>query len=66
VNGEEVQGISRETVRRVLQAATVEAFGRPGAYVTRDSVMARSNISDPEEFRRVARYVESRGCYELE
>jgi hypothetical protein len=61
VNGEEVQGISRETVRRVLQATTVEAFGRPGAYVTRDSVMARSNISDPEEFRRVARYVESRG-----
>jgi hypothetical protein len=61
VNGAEVQGISRETVRRVLQAATVEAFGRPGAYVTRHSVLARSNISYPEEFRQVARYLESRG-----
>ena len=61
MNGEEVQGISREVARRVLRAATVEAHGRPGAYVTIDSVMARANISEVEELRQIAQYLQSRG-----
>lgn len=51
----------REKARRVLQAAAVEAYGRPGAYVTRDPVMLRSGVSDLEEFWAVAEYLEERG-----
>ena len=47
-----------ETARRVLQAAAVEAHGRPGAYVTRDLVMKRSNMADTEHFRTIAKYLE--------
>lgn len=47
--------------RRVLQAAAVEAHGRPGAYVTRDLVMRRANMVDTEYFRTVAKYLEERG-----
>ena len=51
-----------EKARRVLQAAAVEANGRPGMYVVMDQVMYRANISDPEEYRAIARYLEERGC----
>jgi RIO-like serine/threonine protein kinase len=44
--------------RRVLQAAAVEAYGRPGLYVTMSQVMKRANISDPEEFQTIAEYLE--------
>ena len=50
-----------ETARRVLQAAAVEAHGRPGAYVTRDLVMQLANMTDSEHFRRIAKYLEERG-----
>ena|SRR5215216_3599340 len=50
-----------ETARRVLQAAAVEAFGRPGAYVTRDQVMQRANMADTEHFITIAKYLEERG-----
>jgi hypothetical protein len=50
-----------ETARRVLQAAAVEAYGRPGAYVTRDRVMQRANLADSEHFRTIAKYLEERG-----
>ena len=50
-----------EKARRVLQAAAVEAYGRPGEYVTRDAVTRRVNISDPEEFRTIAEYLERSG-----
>ena len=50
-----------ETARRVLQAAAVEAYGRPGAYVTRDRVMQRANMVDTEHFRTIAKYLEERG-----
>lgn len=50
-----------ERARRVLQAAAVEAFGRPGAYVTRDPVMRRAGISDVEEFRVIAGRLEDEG-----
>ena len=50
-----------EKARRVLQAAAVEAYGMPGAYVSREPVMQRANISDPEEFGTIAEYLEGRG-----
>jgi RIO-like serine/threonine protein kinase len=50
-----------EAARRVLQAAAVEAHGRPGAYVTRDLVMKRANMADTEHFRTIAKYLEERG-----
>lgn len=51
----------REKARRVLQAAAVEAYGRPGAYVSRHRVMQRTNISDVEEFREIAEYLDRKG-----
>lgn len=50
-----------EKARRVLQAAAVEAYGRPGMYVTRDQVMQRANISDLAEFLAIAGYLDRRG-----
>jgi hypothetical protein len=50
-----------ETARRVLQAAAVEAYGRPGAYVRQDRVMQRANMVDTEHFRMIAKYLEERG-----
>jgi hypothetical protein len=50
-----------EKARRVLQAAAVEAFGRPGAYVTRDLVMRRANMVSSEDFIAIAEYLEERG-----
>lgn len=52
--------VTREKARRVLQAAAVEAFGRPGAYVTRDPVMRRAGVSDLEEFWTIARYLDEK------
>jgi len=62
--GEEAIGKTtaiREKARRVLQGAAVEAYGRPGAYVTRDPVMRRARVLDLEEFRAVAEYLEEKG-----
>jgi hypothetical protein len=56
----EVWGI-QEKARRVLQAATVEAYGRAGMYVIMDQLMSRANLSDPEEFRTIAQYLEGKG-----
>ena len=53
--------VPRETARRVLQAAAVEAFGRPGAYVTRGQVMRRGAMVDLEMFLAIAEYLEGRG-----
>ena len=50
-----------ETARRVLQAAAVEANGRPGAYVTQKGVMQRANMVDAKHFRTIARYLEEQG-----
>ncbi len=50
-----------ETARRVLQAAAVEANGRPGAYVTREGVMQRANMDDAQHFRTIARYLQEQG-----
>lgn len=52
---------TREKARRVLQAAAVEAYGRPGAYVTRDPVMRRAGALDLQEFWAVAEYLEGKG-----
>jgi len=50
-----------EKAHRVLQAAAVEAYGRPGMYVTMNEVMHRANISDQEEFQTIAQYLEGKG-----
>jgi hypothetical protein len=47
--------------RRVLQAAAVEAHGRPGAYVLGNRVMQRANISNPVEFETIAKYLARKG-----
>ena len=60
MNGEKEQ-VPRETARRVLQAAAVEAFGRPGVYVTRERVMGRTAMVDLEMFLRIAEYLEGQG-----
>jgi hypothetical protein len=52
---------TQEKARRVLQAAAVEAYGRPGVYVARDPVMRRAGISDPEEFWAIAEYLNWKG-----
>jgi hypothetical protein len=56
----EVWGMA-EKAPRVLQAAAVEAYGRPSVYVVRAQVMQRASISDPEEFRAIAEYLEECG-----
>jgi hypothetical protein len=58
---EEEQEVSRETARRVLQAAAVEAFGRPGVYVTRECVMERAAMVDLSLFLKIAQYLEDEG-----
>ncbi len=55
----EVWGLPQKA-RRVLQAAAVEAYGRAGMYVTINPVMQRANISDPEEFRTIVKYLETK------
>jgi hypothetical protein len=61
LNEERTRTLPWETARRVLQAAAVEAHGRPGVYVTRDLVMQRANMADTEHFRTIAKYLEERG-----
>ena len=60
MNEEEPQ-IPQEPARRVLQAAAVEAYGRPGVYVARDAVMQRANIPDLKEFWAIALHLEEKG-----
>ena len=56
----EVWGTPKKS-RWVLQAAAVEAYGRPGTYVLREPVMQRANISDVAEFLTIAQYLDQRG-----
>lgn len=51
----------RAKARRVLLAATVEAYGRPKVYVQRGSVMRRANISEVAEFMAIAEHLKRRG-----
>jgi hypothetical protein len=50
-----------EKAHRIFQADAVEAHGRPGVFVQRDPVTQRASISDPEEFRIIARYLDEKG-----
>ncbi|MCA1731725.1 MAG: hypothetical protein LC751_20690 [Actinobacteria bacterium] len=53
--------VPRETARRVLPAAAVEAHGRTEAYVTQARVMGRADMVDLEGFTAIAEYLERRG-----
>ena len=44
-----------------MQAAAVEAYGKAGAYVVRDPVMQRADVSELEEFRAIAEYLDEKG-----
>jgi hypothetical protein len=57
---EDVWGLE-EKAHRVLRAATVESYGRSGAYVTRERVMRRAGLSDLDEFYAIAEFLERRG-----
>jgi hypothetical protein len=48
-----------QKARRVLQAAVVEPYGRPGVYVISDRVMQRASMSDAEEFRAIAEHLQA-------
>jgi hypothetical protein len=61
VNTEEEKQVPRETARRVLQAAAVEAFGRPAVYVTCERVMGRASLVDLALFVRIAEYLKDEG-----
>ena len=61
MNPEEEEQVPRETARRVLQAAAVEAFGRRGVYVTRERVMGRAAMVELSMFVRIAEYLEEEG-----
>lgn len=50
-----------EKAIRALQAAVVEAYGRPGVYLTMTQVMKRANIPNQEEYRTIAQYLENQG-----
>lgn len=50
-----------EKARHVLQAAAVEAYGKPGVYVVSERVMRRASILDIEEFRAIAEHVQAQG-----
>jgi hypothetical protein len=50
-----------DKARRVLQAAAVEAHGRPGVYITRDQVLHRANLSEVAEFWTIAEYLDQKG-----
>ena len=45
----------------VLQAAVGEARGQPGVYVSRAQVMQMAEVSELEEFVRIAEYLAGRG-----
>ena len=50
-----------EKAHRVLQAAAVEAYGKPGVYVVSDRVMGRASMPDTEEFRAIAEQLQAQG-----
>jgi len=58
---ERIRALPWEIARRVLQAAAVEVYGRPGAYVAQDRVMQRAHMADAEHFKVIAEYLEQRG-----
>lgn len=54
-------GEMQEKALRVLQAAVVEAQGEPGVYVSRARVMQQTNLSDLDEFLRIAECLAGQG-----
>ena len=59
---ERARALPWETAHRVLQAAAVETYAGPGAYVTQDRLMQREeHMADTERFKVIAEYLEHRG-----
>ena len=56
----EFKEVPRETARRVLQAAAVEAHGRAGVSVSHARVMERADMVDWKGFKAIAEYLEWR------
>jgi hypothetical protein len=54
-------GAMPERALRVLQAAVADAGGEPGMHVSRARVMQQADISDLEEFSRIAEYLAGQG-----
>ncbi len=59
-SGDSVWGLP-EKAHLVLQAAAVEAYGKPGVYVVSDRIMGRASMSDTEEFRAIAEHLQAQG-----
>lgn len=54
-------GAVREKALRVLQAAVADARGEPGVHVSRARVMEQADISELQEFWRIAEYLAGQG-----
>ena len=50
-----------EKALEVLQAAVADARGQPGVHVSRAQLMQQAEVSEVEEFVRIAEYLASRG-----
>ena len=53
--------LPKDKASAVLRAAVGEARGQPGVYVSRAQVMQQAEISELEEFVRIAEYLARRG-----
>ena len=53
--------LPEEKALEVLRAAVEDARGQPGVYVSRTQVMQQAEVSELEEFVRIAEYLAGRG-----
>jgi hypothetical protein len=53
--------LPEEKALEVLRAAVEDARGQPGVYVSRAQVMEQGEVSELEEFVRIAEYLAGRG-----
>ena len=53
--------VMRDKALRVLQVAVAEARGEPGTYVSRARIMQQTNISNLQEFLRIAEFLDEQG-----
>ena len=53
--------LPKDKASAVLRAAVGETRGQPGGYVSRAQVMQQAEVSELEEFVRIAEYLARRG-----